>query len=230
MAACACSSSAAGSVLSGFPPSFNSHDFQFQQSFNSLEPTGCFPSATSLQSFDSLAQEPDLWTSELSFANTDWNFLQNATPYPAVDGFDMALNDPGYGVASAYPSLSDSGSIESLALATSSFVTNSANSQDGHSHASPASQVVGSVTTSQSSPASSQTDSVLGRVESSRVEKRRLNTLAARRCRQRRVDQTKNLENELELMRKERDELRLKVSKLEGETAALKGLLARQSK
>lgn len=89
---------------------------------------------------------------------------------------------------------------------------------------------MGSVATSQSSPATSQADSVLGRVESSRVEKRRLNTLAARRCRQRRVDQTKNLENELELMRKERDELRLKVSKLEGETAALKGLLARQSK
>ena len=101
---------------------------------------------------------------------------------------------------------------------------------DGHSHASPASQVVGSVAISQSSPATSQADNVLGHVESSRVEKRRLNTLAARRCRQRRVDQTKNLEIELELMRKERDELRLKVSKLEGETSALKGLLARQTK
>ncbi|KAJ5746316.1 bZIP transcription factor bZIP-1 [Penicillium odoratum] len=141
----------------------------------------------------------------------------------------MSVNDPGYGVASAYPSLSDSGSIESYALPNSSFVSSSANSQDGHSHASPASQILGSVATSQSSPATSQSDAVLGRVESSRVEKRRLNTLAARRCRQRRVDQTKNLEEELERMRKERDELRLKVSKLEGETEALKGLLARKS-
>ncbi|KAJ5654272.1 bZIP transcription factorbZIP-1 [Penicillium lividum] len=141
----------------------------------------------------------------------------------------MSVNDPGYGVASAYPPLSDSVSIESYALPTSSFVSSSANSQDGHSHASPASQILGSVATSQSSPATSQSDAVLGRVESSRVEKRRLNTLAARRCRQRRVDQTKNLEEELERMRKERDELRLKVSKLEGETEALKGLLARKS-
>ncbi|KAJ5897636.1 bZIP transcription factor bZIP-1 [Penicillium tannophilum] len=228
MAACACSSSAAVFQTRTFwQPS------QLRPSTQSPGPTGCIPSTTFNQSFDTLAQESDLWTdSELSFANTDWNFLslQNASYPAAFDRFDMSVNDPGYGVASAYPSLSDSGSIESLALPTSSLITSSANSQDGHSHASPASQVVGSVATSQSSPATSQADNVLGRVESSRVEKRRLNTLAARRCRQRRVDQTKNLEIELELMRKERDELRLKVSKLEGETSALKGLLARQAK
>ncbi|KAJ5945583.1 bZIP transcription factor bZIP-1 [Penicillium verhagenii] len=201
-----------------------------------LGPTlGCIPSATPLShSFDTFAQESDLWTdSELSLADTDWNFLslQNAPPYPtAFDAFDMSVNDPGYGVASAYPSLSDSGSIESQALPTSSLASSSANSQDGYSNASPATQILSlGPTTSQPSPATSQGDSVLSRVESSRVEKRKLNTLAARRCRQRRVDQTKNLEDELERMRKERDELRLKVSRLEGETQALKGLLARKS-
>lgn len=101
---------------------------------------------------------------------------------------------------------------------------------DGLSHSSPASQVPASVATSKSSPATSQVDDALSRVDSSRVEKRKLNTLAARRCRQRRVDQMKTLEEELELIRKERDQLRLKVSKLEGETEALKGLLSRKSR
>lgn len=67
-------------------------------------------------------------------------------------------------------------------------------------------------------------------MESSRVEKRRLNTLAARRCRQRRADRMQGLEAELEAVRKERDELKLRVSKLEGETEALKMLLSRKSK
>lgn len=40
----------------------------------------------------------------------------------------------------------------------------------------------------------------------------------------------KDLEAELEKVRKERDEWRLKCSKLEGETDALKGLLSRKSK
>lgn len=91
------------------------------------------------------------------------------------------------------------------------------------------SQLPDSVATSLSSPAMSLGDDVLGRVDSSRVEKRRLNTLAARRCRQRRVDRVKGLEDELESIRRERDELRLRVSKLEGETEALKGLLTRKS-
>ncbi|KAL4892928.1 hypothetical protein BDV59DRAFT_179008 [Aspergillus ambiguus] len=59
----------------------------------------------------------------------------------------------------------------------------------------------------------------------SRIEKRQQNTMAARRYRQRRVDQLKNLEEELRKVRQERDELRMRVSKLEGETEALRGLL-----
>lgn len=61
------------------------------------------------------------------------------------------------------------------------------------------------------------------------MQKRKLNTLAARRCRQRRVDRMKELEDELAQVRKERDDWRLQCSKLEGETNALKSLLSRKS-
>lgn len=58
-----------------------------------------------------------------------------------------------------------------------------------------------------------------------RVVKRELNTQAARRYRQRRVDQMSKLEAELEAVKRERDALKMRVSKLEGETDALRGLL-----
>ncbi|KAJ6113557.1 hypothetical protein N7523_006874 [Penicillium sp. IBT 18751x] len=195
-------------------------------------PLDQIPSAVAYsQSFDNLVQESELWADQdLSFADTDWNFLSidNATPYPACDAVDPSGNDMGYGMASTFASLSDSGSSE-LNPVPSIHVAGSVNSQDGYSHASPVSQLHASVATSLSSPTTSQGDDVLGRVDSSRVEKRRLNTLAARRCRQRRLDRVKSLEDELEAMRKERDELRLRCSKLEGETEALKGLLTRKS-
>ncbi|KAL4886831.1 hypothetical protein BJY04DRAFT_42373 [Aspergillus karnatakaensis] len=63
----------------------------------------------------------------------------------------------------------------------------------------------------------------------SRVSKRQLNTMAARRYRQRRLDRMTQLEEELEAVKRERDELRMKVSKLEGETDALKSMLKEKS-
>ncbi|KAJ6036663.1 hypothetical protein N7540_000942, partial [Penicillium herquei] len=230
-------------LSTGSSPWFNySHDFQ-QHSFSSLQsPLGCLPTTTpptqSFDTFDTFAQGPDLWTEpDLSFADTDWNFLSlnNDTPYlGAPDGREtsvkMSFTDPAFDVASAFASLSDLGSFDYQYQNASSVVFSSENSQDGRSQPSPTSLYSASAETSQSSPAVSQNDDVLNRVESSRVEKRKLNTLAARRCRQRRVDQMKNLEEELERIRKERDDLRLKVSKLEGETEVLKGLLSRKSK
>ncbi|KAJ5587089.1 uncharacterized protein N7459_002854 [Penicillium hispanicum] len=204
--------------------------------FSSLAPPlECVPSAVSCpQSFDTFAQESELWTEpDLSFADTDWNFLtiDHVDPYPAIlNGADMTVDNLGYGVPSTFSSLSDSGSNGPRNLLSNSLAPSSANSQDEHSHTSPISQIPGSVSTSQSSPATSQGDDILGRVDSSRVEKRRLNTLAARRSRQRRVDRMKSLEDELESVRRERDELRLRVSKLEGETEALKGLVTRKSR
>ncbi|KAJ5371113.1 uncharacterized protein N7496_007205 [Penicillium cataractarum] len=215
--------------------SFSQHQLQ-DHSFSSLAPPlECIPSVSPYsQSFDTFtSQESDLWAEpHLSIANTDWNFLPIDPPALYTSGFDsvhVTVNDGDYGVPSTFGSLSESGSNEPRPLPPS-LIPSPSNSQDGYSHASPVSQIPGSVSTSLSSPATSQGDDVLTRVDSSRVEKRRMNTLAARRCRQRRVDRMKSLEDELEAMRRERDELRLKVSKLEGETEALKGLLTRKSK
>ncbi|OOQ83976.1 hypothetical protein PEBR_32227 [Penicillium brasilianum] len=60
-------------------------------------------------------------------------------------------------------------------------------------------------------------------------EKRRRNKLAARRLRQKKMDQMSNLESRLENMTKERDELRLKAAKWEGEVMVLRQLLGKES-
>jgi cell division protein FtsB len=49
--------------------------------------------------------------------------------------------------------------------------------------------------------------------------------MAARRYRQRRLDRMTQLEEELEAVKRERDELKMRVSKLEGETDALRSML-----
>ncbi|KAL4795134.1 hypothetical protein BDV19DRAFT_363673 [Aspergillus venezuelensis] len=59
----------------------------------------------------------------------------------------------------------------------------------------------------------------------SRITKRQLNTMAARRYRQRRLDRMTQLEEELEAVKRERDELKMRVSKLEGETEALRTMV-----
>ncbi|OQE27726.1 hypothetical protein PENSTE_c004G09136 [Penicillium steckii] len=206
MAACSCSSAAAVFQAS-FP------FWQPSQSQSLLKPPGS-----------------DLWIqSNLSFADTDWNFVSahDSVPYPDID---VAINDLDYSITSTFTSISDSATNDPQSFAPSPRVPGSVNSQDGQSHPSPVSQIPGSASGSLPSPTTSQGDDTLGRVDSSRVEKRRLNTLAARRCRQRRADRMKTLEDELDKIGKERDELRLQVSKMEGETEALKGLLNRKSK
>ncbi|THV47220.1 hypothetical protein BGAL_0327g00140 [Botrytis galanthina] len=63
----------------------------------------------------------------------------------------------------------------------------------------------------------------------SRVDKRKLNTLAARRYRQKRVDQMSSLEAALKEVERERDALKVRVAKLEGETDILKSLLSKKN-
>ena len=76
-------------------------------------------------------QPPDLWTTpELSFADTDWNFLpaHHATPYISTpDGLNMSV--PEYDVASAFASLSDLDSVELQSQHAFSVAPSSANSQ-----------------------------------------------------------------------------------------------------
>ncbi|KAI3300297.1 hypothetical protein DTO002I6_1020 [Penicillium roqueforti] len=214
----------------------NLHPYSDNDLFSSLAPPlEGFPSAVPVcQSVDALTHESALWAEpDLSFADIDWDFVSVDVPTPYLpdhDGGDVPVMDLGYGGLSSFNSLSDSGSIEHQHYISTSLAPSSANSQDGHSHPSPISSLTAPVSTSLSSPSTSQGDDTLTRVDSSRVEKRKLNTLAARRCRQRRVDRMKELEAELEKVRKERDDWRLRCSKLEGETDALKGLLTRRSK
>ncbi|KAH6675040.1 hypothetical protein B0J14DRAFT_588781 [Halenospora varia] len=58
-----------------------------------------------------------------------------------------------------------------------------------------------------------------------RVEKRTRNTLAARRYRQRRVDEVSGLESQLKETRSERDDLKIRCARLEGEVETLRKLL-----
>jgi len=71
------------------------------------------------------------------------------------------------------------------------------------------------------SPASSSSPSS----PNSKVHKRTLNTLAARRYRQKRVDQMAELEQKLKESEKEKEELQIRVARLKGEVEVLRGLL-----
>lgn len=55
--------------------------------------------------------------------------------------------------------------------------------------------------------------------------KRQRNTLAARKYRQKRIDRITELEGEVDQLKSERDELRIKLARQEAETAALKEML-----
>ncbi|KAH8746144.1 hypothetical protein BGZ57DRAFT_936032 [Hyaloscypha finlandica] len=61
----------------------------------------------------------------------------------------------------------------------------------------------------------------------SRIQKRKVNTLAARRYRQKRVDQMSDLEAKLKEIRAERDALKMKAARLEGEVEVLGVLVGR---
>lgn len=62
-----------------------------------------------------------------------------------------------------------------------------------------------------------------------RIEKRKQNTLAARRYRQKRVDQMSSLESALKETQTERDDLKVRVARLEGEVETLRELLRSKS-
>lgn len=61
------------------------------------------------------------------------------------------------------------------------------------------------------------------------VLKRKRNTIAARKYRQKRLDRIKELEDALEGMTRERDDLRLRLARQEAETAALREMMQMKS-
>lgn len=75
------------------------------------------------------------------------------------------------------------------------------------------------------SPTGSDTPSSQDSDEERLAEKRRRNKLAARKLRQKKLDQVSELEAQLEKVKKERDDLRLRAAKSEGELMALRQMI-----
>jgi predicted RNase H-like nuclease (RuvC/YqgF family) len=57
------------------------------------------------------------------------------------------------------------------------------------------------------------------------LEKRQRNNAAARKYRQKKIDRIKDLEDEVEEVKRERDELRIRLARQEAETGALREML-----
>ncbi|KAH6873346.1 hypothetical protein BKA58DRAFT_401457 [Alternaria rosae] len=101
-------------------------------------------------------------------------------------------------------------------------------SQSGSSSTSHKDQSSSSPEQISSSKLSSTKNSPKDPEPSCRVEKRKANTLAARRYRQKRVDQMSTLETELKEVKAERDDLKVRNARLEGEVETLRALLRSQ--
>lgn len=81
------------------------------------------------------------------------------------------------------------------------------------------------VSPSEKSSAKGSSATAKGGHDPSRIEKRKQNTLAARRYRQKRVDQMNSLESTLKEVQSERDALTVRCARLEGEVEVLRQLL-----
>lgn len=100
---------------------------------------------------------------------------------------------------------------------------------DNMTHGSEPSPDSGNSANTPLSKTSSKAQSLKPDTDNARVQKRNLNTQAARRYRQKRVDLISNLETTLQATQTERDELKMRVARLEGELEILKGLVGSKS-
>jgi hypothetical protein len=101
-------------------------------------------------------------------------------------------------------------------------------SQSGSSFSSHKDRTSSSPEQTSLSKSSSTKNSPLAPDASSKVEKRKANTLAARRYRQKRVDTMSTIEAELKEVKAERDDLKVRNARLEGEVETLRALLRSQ--
>ncbi|XP_014559053.1 hypothetical protein COCVIDRAFT_24533 [Bipolaris victoriae FI3] len=179
-----------------------------------------------------------------SSASTGNLIVPDASLYPATDfnlfptgdspylGHDFQLFPQGPA------SLSTAGdTIDTLAMAQSMKLPNNMDtaaqmsrdaSQSGSSWTSHKDRSSSSPEHVSSSKTSSTKSSPVVQEPASRIEKRKANTLAARRYRQKRVDQMSTLEAELKEIKAERDELKVRNARLEGEVETLRALLRAQ--
>ncbi|KAI9926061.1 hypothetical protein MW887_004520 [Aspergillus wentii] len=166
------------------------------------------------------------------FSDLDIPFLPPTTTasfddFPDIDtliAFPNALNpSPIPGPDFCFDPIPDFG--QSLGVESAPYPPQPTHSQPSPMPAMPA---LTPRSSSASSRDASPKDSSSSSSSSYRVSKRQMNTMAARRYRQRKVDRMSELEAELESVKRERDELRMRVSKLEGETEALRGLVEKK--
>ncbi|KAF1843571.1 uncharacterized protein K460DRAFT_287722, partial [Cucurbitaria berberidis CBS 394.84] len=196
---------------------------------NSLLVPTTLPLSSSTTSLDALTGS--LVAPDSSFHNTtNWNDFS----LPSSD----SQNFLGNGQISGGPSLFTTAGDDMNILAIPSGMGNLHNTSFSTPMTKDCSQP-GSISSSNdrtsSSPEQSSTYSKLSTTknsplapEVSRVEKRKANTLAARRYRQKRVDQMSGLETELKEVKTERDDLKVRCARLEGEVETLRALLHAQ--
>jgi hypothetical protein len=179
--------------------------------YNSLDNSFCYDSFSGVE----LSQPGGIVTalSQLGANATSNAFStqQDSSSAPRNSPGDQSLNTPSHGMFDTESPLQHQYSY-SLDNSPKNLLV-SPNSQDNiQSGPSPRASV---------SPRSSSSKAD----HPSRIEKRTRNTLAARRYRQKRVDQVSSLESALKETESERDDLKVRVARLEGELEALRGLL-----
>jgi len=152
----------------------------------------------------------------------DWQGQQDALAYQALDTYHFSSPELNTFPATApvvdyelsYPDPTgldgDNTILDNLMAYSSKNATPESASISSRSKSSPDEE--------SSKPALSSSSS------SARVEKRKANTLAARRYRQKRLDKVTELELALKATELERDALKVQVAKLQGETQVLKDL------
>jgi len=229
------------------PESSNGYDYScFNICDSTLWPDSIASSFASLQGDTSLADFPDL---QAPFVQSeDWFGLPTSVADDLASGAPgvMLFND----IYDPYPS---SQFPLDVPLSTDSIMTTTNTGTSNHSGASsslhPSPEIHSSNISPQDylpqddflplernhnlsppsqSPNSSSPTSTSTKAQSnpSRVRKRTLNTLAARRYRQKRVDQVAGLETALKESEAEKDSLKIRVAKLEAEVEVLRGLIA----
>ncbi|RFU35282.1 hypothetical protein B7463_g1031, partial [Scytalidium lignicola] len=180
--------------------------------------------------FDLDASANDPWLPEMVTANSslDFSFHNTCSPdfaSPAYNNISSSLSLTAEGVDCAphptntpnYQSLNNLDQV-SVSCSADNITTTSSNPSPTMSKQSSSS----SITKPSRGGARKKASTSLN---ASAIEKRRSNTLAARRYRQKRLDHVEELEAALAATINERDELKVRVARLEGELGGLKELL-----
>lgn len=178
------------------------------------------PSVNNWSSWDSNSNGNAFGTSQSQESRDNTSFMtqQSSSTLPL---FNQTLTTPSLGLIqlSSRPKSRSEVSSASNGSPTYQSVDEDFLTFDPTTNSNPTRYSTSSPTTTRTSPQSQ------SETNPSRVKKRTLNTLAARRYRQKRVDQMQGLESALKETETERDDLKLKVARLEAEVDVLRRLV-----